>query len=88
MTIKSLSAIVVVSAALSSPVLARTAHVRGPAYDGPAYHLRHYRGAYDQAPLAGPLYVPAPAPRGWIGEDLQFDRSFPGGKDPDLRPAI
>jgi hypothetical protein len=86
MTVKTLSAIAILSAALSSPVLAQNARVRGPASDGPAYQLRHFRGAYDQAPLDGPYFTGVPAPRGWIGEDRQFERSFPGGHDPDLNP--
>jgi hypothetical protein len=86
MTIKTLSAIAILSTALSSPVLAQDASISGPTHNRPAYHLRHFRGTYNQAPLSEPYYTGAPAPRGWAREDLQFDRSFPGGRDPDLNP--
>jgi hypothetical protein len=86
MTVKTLSAIAILSAALSSPVLAQSGHMRGPAHNGPAYHLRHFRGVYNQAPLDEPYYTGAPDAGNWIGEDRQFDRSFPGGHNPDLNP--
>jgi hypothetical protein len=87
MTIKTLSAIAILSTALSSPVLAQTASVNGPTYDGPTYHLRHFRGTYNQVPLNGPSYAGGSTVWGRIGEDLQFNRSFPGGRDPSFNPA-
>ena len=84
MTIKTLRAIAILSAALSSPAFAQD--VRGPADRGPTHRLQHYRRAYNQAPMYAPYYTGAPAPRGWAGEEAQYDRSFPGGHDPDLNP--
>jgi hypothetical protein len=87
MTIKTLSAIAILSTTLLSPVFAQTARVNGPTYDGPTYHLRHFRGTYNQVPLNEPSYVDRSTARGRIAEEVQFDRSFPGGHDPSFNPA-
>jgi hypothetical protein len=83
MTIKTLSAIAIVSAALSSPVFAQDAGLDGTSYQKPAHVQRHFRGSYNQATVNEPFYA---APR---ASDLQngFDRSRPGGFDPDLNPS-
>jgi hypothetical protein len=87
MTIKTLSALAILSVAFSSPVLARAASVKARSYHERADHLRQFRGTYDQAPLSGPYDTGVPALRGGTGEGSQYDRSFPGGFDPDLRPS-
>jgi hypothetical protein len=87
MTIKTLSAIAILSTALSSPVLAQAASKSGPTYDEPAYHLRHFRGTYNQVPLNGPSYAGRSTVWSRINEDEQFNRSFPGGQDPSFNPA-
>jgi hypothetical protein len=89
---KTLTAVAILSALVATPALAHATHHRR------AYDVRNFRGSYDefgnsefrgaynQAPLTWPYYTWAPVPRGPIGEDLQLDRSFPGGHDPDLNP--
>jgi hypothetical protein len=86
--LKTLTAVMIVSAAIATPVFAQDADVQQPS---PTTHVRahdrsNYRSAYNQSNAA--VYA---APRrdldtenfGFSGKDL----SRPGGEDPDLRPA-
>jgi len=87
MTIKTLTAVAVLSAALSGPVFAQGARERGLGYHGPAHALRNFRGAYNQAPVSGPFDA-VPAPRAdWGVEGFGRDPSQVGGVDPSLRPS-
>ncbi len=91
--VKKLTAATILSALVAAPAFAHATH-HSRAYDVRDFHAsynelatRHFRGAYNQAPQNWPsYYTGAPVPRGPIGEGLQFDRSFPGGHDPDLNP--
>jgi hypothetical protein len=72
--LKTLSAIAILTAAIATPVFAQ-----------PAHHSRtldRYRGAYNQ--VTGPSYATQRSGRNL--EDVQFDRSFPGGENPDNNP--
>ena len=84
MNIRTLSVIAFVSAVVSSPVLAQ--EVQSSAAQKPVHALRHYRSTYNE--VQGREFV---APRaGAYGDaiiDGTFDRSRPGGYDPDLRPS-
>jgi hypothetical protein len=71
--LKTLSAVLILSGAIATPALAHTKHHN---------RLSNYRGAYNQ------LVVPSiSVPRSQIDEGQQFNRSFPGGSDPDLNPS-
>src|SRR3984957_12207686 len=77
---KTLSALVILSAAVATPVFAQDAGVRGPgsrygleSQRGPTYHGRN-RGAYNQ--LNGPFDAIPRTRDGWTG-----------GEDPSLHPA-
>ena len=83
MTITTLSAIAIVTAALSSPVFAQDVMVDGAAQK-PAHVTRHFRSAYNQAPG---YYAGARAGEDWFTENYGFDHSRPGGHDPDFNPA-
>jgi hypothetical protein len=88
---KTLSAAIILSAAVAAPVFAQDAGVRGP---GSRYGLVSQtgpRGAYDQ--LNGPSYA---TPRALDGEDKRDIESFGfsgrdpsrvGAEDPDLKPS-
>jgi len=80
--ISALSAVVILSAAVATPVSAEsTHHVR-------AYHHRNFHGAYNH--LNAPFYA-NPQIGGRNMEDFGFsgrDRSFPGGEDPSLNPPL
>jgi hypothetical protein len=70
-----LAAVVVLSAAVATPVFAEsTHHVR-------AYHHRNVHAAYH---LTGRVYV---APQTDIANFGFHDRSYPGGEDPSLNPS-
>ena len=86
MTIKTLSAIAIVSAALSGPVFAQDTGLDATGYQKSAHVQRHFRGAYNRAPVSESFYAPR-APEGWSFENSGFDRSRPGGMDPDLNPS-
>ena len=87
MTIKTLTAVAALSAALCGPVLAQGARERGPGNHGPVHALRNFRGAYNQAPVSGPFDA-VPAPRAdWGVEGFGRDPSQVGGVDPSLRPS-
>jgi hypothetical protein len=76
--VKTLSAVIILSAAVATPVFAKE---HGRAYD-------KYRGAYNQ--LSGPSYaIPETPERRSIG-NFGFsgsDRSWVGGQDPSLHPS-
>lgn len=83
MTFKTLSAIAIMTAALSSPVFAQDMTADGAAYQRPASATRHFRNAYNRAPT----YVAPRAGGDWFTENHRADRSRPGGLDPDFNPA-
>jgi hypothetical protein len=87
MTIKTLTAVVVLSAALSGPVFAQGARERGPGNHGPAHALRNFRGTYNQAPVSGPFDAAPVSRDGWGVEGFGRDPSQVGGVDPSLRPS-
>ena len=75
--LKTLSAIAILTAAVATPVFAQPTH---------HHHIRaldRYRGAYNQ--VNGPSYA-TPQMGGRNFETSQFDRSFPGGENPDNNP--
>ncbi len=72
--LKTLSAVVILFAAVATPVFAHSTH-----------HIRHFRGAYNK--MIGPSYHAVPSSQSERAfENFQFNRSFPGGEDPDLNP--
>jgi hypothetical protein len=74
--LKTLSAIAILTAAIATPVFAQSTH---------HHHIRaldRYRGAYNQ--VDGPSYATPRSGRNL--EDVGFDRSFPGGENPDNNP--
>ena len=79
MTIKTLSAIAIVTAALSSPVFAQD-----EAPQKPVHALRHYRSSYNQ--VQGPVYVVPRAETGTYLDNESFDRQRIGDHDPDFNP--
>ena len=87
---KTLSAVIILSAAVATPVFAQDAGLLGP---GSRHHSRahdrsNYRGAYNQ--LNGPFYVAPRTQDGWNIENFGYsgrDPSRPGGEDPSLRPS-
>lgn len=84
MNIRTLSAIAIVTAAISSPVFAQETF--GTSTQKPAHALRHYRGTYNQ--VQGPGFVtPRAGAYGESSFENGFDRSRVGGRDPDLNPA-
>jgi hypothetical protein len=78
MTIKTLSVIALVSAALVSPVLAQDTAPEGMTTQKPAHAQRHIRSAYNAAPRQS---------EGFGLDSYGWDRSRIGDEDPDLRPA-
>jgi hypothetical protein len=83
--IKTLSATIILSAAVITPVFAQDAGVRGP---GSRYGSEPHRGAYNQ--LNGPSYV-TPRTRGGRNTEnfgsIERDPSVPAGEDTTLRPS-
>jgi hypothetical protein len=85
MNIKTLSAVAVVTAALTVPAFAQYHHVRGPSYHGPAYAYgpaygtRTFRSAYARLLVGEPFYGD-----GFSSYDDGFSRV--GGMDPDMHP--
>ena len=75
--IKTLTAVIIFSAAVATPVVAQPTH-HGRALD-------RYRGAYNQ--VTGPSYATPRTDRGRSIENFEFNRSFPGGEDPSDHPA-
>jgi hypothetical protein len=82
MTIKTLSAIAIVTAALSSPVFAQDTNVQS---QKPAHALRHYRSTYNQVQTPG--FVAPRAPVGAYFDNESFDRSRIGDHDADFNPS-
>ena len=73
--LKTLSAIAILTAAIATPVFAQ-----------PTHHTRtldRYRGAYNQ--VNGPSAT-LRTDGGRSLENFEFNRSFPGGEDPDNNP--
>ena len=75
--LKTLSAAVILCAAVATPVFAQPIHHS-------RIHVRHFRGAYNQ--MTEPFATTRTDGR-WSAEESQFDRSFPGGADPSNNPA-
>jgi hypothetical protein len=74
--LKTLSAVVILSAAVATPVFAQPTHHS-------RIHVRHFRGAYNQ------MIEPYSIPRTHGGrnlENFEFNRSFTGGEDPSNNP--
>jgi hypothetical protein len=83
MTLRTLSAIALVTAAVSSPAFAQD--IDGASAQKPAHALRHYRSTYNQ--VQGPGFA-APRPVGGsYFEGESFDRSRVGGHDADFNPS-
>jgi hypothetical protein len=97
---KTLNVVIILSAALATPVFAQDAGMPGPEshygfgpQPGPTYHGRvydrgDYREAYNQ--LNGPFYAAPRTQDGWNIENFGYsgrDPSRPGGEDPSLRPS-
>ena len=78
--IKTLSAVALVAAALSSPLFAQ----EEAAPQKPAHALRHYRGSYNQ--VQEPAFVAPRTPVNGSAFDRSFDRSRIGDHDPDFNP--
>jgi hypothetical protein len=79
--IKLLSAVLILSAAVATPVFAQDASVVAP---HPARaHDRNYRGTYNQ--VNGPSYA-TPVTRDGLGVREIRDPSRPGGEDPLFNP--
>ena len=76
--LKTISAVIILSAAVATPVLAQ-----------PTNHGRaHFRGAYNQ--MIEPSYAIPPTQSGRNIENYGFsgrDPSRPGGQDPNLNPS-
>jgi len=84
MKLRTLSAIALVTAAISSPVFAQD--IDNASVQKPAHALRHYRGAYNE--VQGPGFVaPRAAAGGSYFEGESFDRSRVGGHDADFNPS-
>jgi hypothetical protein len=85
---KTLSAAIILSAAVTTPVFAQDAGVRGPASRYGLEQQRGSRGAYNQ--LSGPSYATARALDYEDKRDMDNfgfsgrDPSVPGGKDSSL----
>jgi hypothetical protein len=80
MTIKTLSALAIVTAALSSPVFAQ----ENTAPQKPVPALRHYGHTYNQ--VQEPAVVAPRAPLTGTNFDRSYDPSRIGGHDPDFNP--
>ena len=78
--IKALSAVALVTAALSSPAFAQDEEAAAP--QKPVHALRHYRHAYNQ--VQAPGFVTS---RAYESTQPGFDRSRIGDYDPDMNPA-
>jgi hypothetical protein len=81
---KALSAAIILSAAITTPVFAQDAGVRGPgSHDG--FEQKH-RGAYNQ--VNRPFYATPGTRDSWNIENFgssERDPSRPGGEDPSLK---
>lgn len=83
MNIKTLSAIGLVTAAISSPAFAQDEDAAAP--QKPAHALRHYRSSYNQ--VQGPAIVTPRAAAGDYFGGESFDRSRIGDHDADFNPS-
>lgn len=81
MTIKALTAVAIVTAALASPAFAQDES----APQRPAHALRHYRSTYNQ--VQGPAFVVPRESAGTYLDNQSFDRSRIGGHDADFNPS-
>jgi hypothetical protein len=84
MTLKTFSAIAVVTVAFGSPAFAQDSVATGPAHHKSSY-TRHLRSAYNQAPVTDPGFFAAP--RASNAPENEFDRSRVGDLDPDFNPS-
>jgi hypothetical protein len=82
MNIRTLGAIALVTAAVSTPAFAQD--VDGSVSHKPTHALRHYRSTYNQ--VQGPDFVAPQIRDNWYGE-RDFDHSRVGGRDPDFNPS-
>jgi hypothetical protein len=81
--IKTLGAIALVTAAISSPAFAQNEEAAAP--QKPVHALRHYRSAYNQ--VQGPNFVALRASEtGTYFDAESFDRSRIGDHDADFNP--
>ena len=80
MTIKALTAVAIVTAALASPAFAQDESTQKP-----AHVLRHYRSTYNQ--VQSPAFVAPRESNGTYLENESFDRSRIGDHDPDFNPS-
>jgi hypothetical protein len=78
--IKTLSAVALVAATLSSSAFAQ----EDAAPQKPVHALRHYRGSYNQ--VQDPAFVTPRASVTGSSFDRSFDRSRIGDHDPDFNP--
>jgi hypothetical protein len=85
MTIKTFSAIAIVTAALSSPVFAQDIDMQRTGPQKPIHALRHYRTTYNQ--VQTPAFVAPRGPAGTYFDNESFDHSRVGGHDPDFNPS-
>jgi hypothetical protein len=73
--IKIVGVALILSAAVATPVLARSTH----------HGRSHFRGAYNQ--MIEPSYATPRTHGGWNLENYEFNHSFPGGEDPSDHPS-
>lgn len=78
MTMRTLSAIALLAAAVSGPVFAQETVQK------PAHALRHYRSTYNEVQAPG---LVAPRGGGDSNYDNGFDRSRIGDYDPSFKPS-
>ena len=79
---KTLSAALILSAAVAAPVFAQDASVVAPHLA--RAHDRNYRGTYNQ--VNGPSYDVTPVTRDSVGAREVRDPSRVGGEDPSFNP--
>ena len=85
---KTLSAVIILSAAVATPVFAQDAGVRGPGSRIGVQSQPGSRGAYNQ--LNGPSYATTRTRDRWNPANpstIERDPSTPGGEDTALRPS-
>jgi hypothetical protein len=81
MTLKSLSAVALVTAALASPAFAQDSD----APQKPVHALRHYRGSYNQVQEPEFAAPRAPVSGSYFDHD-SYDPSRIGGRNPNFNP--
>jgi hypothetical protein len=79
---KMLSAVLILSAAVATPVFAQDAS--GVAPHPARAHDRNYRGTYNQ--VNGPSYDVTPVTRDGVSAREVRDPTRPGGEDPSFNP--